>query len=87
MKSDVIHIESNGTGIEEALKQTEAVAVFKSLPEKEAMAEAEELVYEFVRAGFTKIHLDTSMKLADDPEGALSPYVVARRGARRSRGS
>ncbi len=37
MKSDVIHIESNGTGIEEALKQTEAVAVFKSLPEKEAI--------------------------------------------------
>ena len=55
---------------------------WQHLPEKEAMAEAEELVYEFVRAGFTKIHLDTSMKLADDPEGALSPYVVARRGAR-----
>ena len=37
MKSDVIHIASNGTGIAEALKQTEAVAVFKSLPKKDAI--------------------------------------------------
>ena len=51
-------------------------------PEASAMEKAETLVYEFVRAGFTKIHLDTSMKLADDPEGPLATEVVARRGIR-----
>ena len=38
-------------------------------------------VYEYARAGFTKIHLDTSMKVADDPEGLLSTETIARRGA------
>lgn len=51
-------------------------------PEEIAMAKAEELVYEYVYAGFTKIHLDTSMKVADDPEGMLSTETIARRGAR-----
>ena len=51
-------------------------------PEATAMEKAETLVYDFVRAGFTKIHLDTSMKLADDPEGPLATEVVARRGIR-----
>lgn len=37
MKSDVIHISSDGTGIAEALKQTEAVAVFKALPKEESV--------------------------------------------------
>ncbi len=37
MKSDVIHIASDGTGIAEAIKQTEAVATYKSLPQKEAI--------------------------------------------------
>ncbi|MDO4523013.1 MAG: class II D-tagatose-bisphosphate aldolase, non-catalytic subunit [Eubacteriales bacterium] len=49
-------------------------------PEAEAMTKSEELVREYVLAGFTKIHLDTSMKLADDPEGALATETVARRG-------
>lgn len=51
-------------------------------PEESAMAKSEELVYQYVRAGFTKIHLDTSMKVADDPEGPLSTETVARRGVR-----
>ena len=51
-------------------------------PEEEAMAKSEELVYQYVRAGFTKIHLDTSMKLADDPKGALATETVAKRGVR-----
>ena len=51
-------------------------------PEATAMPKAEELVYAFTRAGFTKIHLDTSMKLADDPEGPLATRTVARRGIR-----
>ena len=50
-------------------------------PEADAMAKANELVYLYAAAGFTKIHLDTSMKLADDPAGALSIDTVARRGA------
>ena len=52
-------------------------------PEAEAMAKAEELVRQFVLAGFTKIHLDTSMKLGDDSkEKMLETEVIARRGVR-----
>lgn len=46
-----------------------------------AMAKAEELVRAYVLAGFSKIHLDTSMRVAGDPEGALDKRVVAERGA------
>ncbi len=53
------------------------------LDEEVAMANAEQLVYDFVKAGFTKIHLDTSMKLGSDPvEGMLQTEVIADRGAR-----
>lgn len=59
---------------------------FANLPEKEAMEKAEELVRCYVAAGFTKIHIDTSMKLADDdPDARLSDEVIARRGARLAR--
>ena len=54
---------------------------WQKLPEAEAMANSYELVYQYARAGFTKIHLDTSMKVADDPEGLLSTETIARRGA------
>ena len=54
---------------------------WQKLPEAEAMANSYELVYQYARAGFTKIHLDTSMKVADDAEGLLSTEVIARRGA------
>ena len=37
MKSDVIHISNDGNGIAEALKQTEAVAIFKSLSKKDSI--------------------------------------------------
>lgn len=51
-------------------------------PEMEAMGKAVELVKLFVRAGFKKIHLDTSMRVADDPKNeALSDQTIARRGA------
>lgn len=56
--------------------------IWQDEPEQEAMQKAEELVYQYVLAGFTKIHLDTSMKLADDPQGALSTETVAKRGVR-----
>lgn len=51
------------------------------LPEAEAMAEARALVKAYAQAGFTKIHLDCSMKLADDGPGALAVTTVARRAA------
>jgi D-tagatose-1,6-bisphosphate aldolase subunit GatZ/KbaZ len=40
------------------------------------------LIRDYVQAGFTKIHLDCSMRLGDDLEGALRPDVVAGRAAR-----
>lgn len=55
---------------------------FASMPEEEAMAQARELVRCYVAAGFTKIHIDTSMKVADDdPNTRLSDEIIARRGA------
>ena len=55
---------------------------FAHLNEEEAMKEAAELVRCYVAAGFTKIHLDTSMKLADDDTDAgLSDEKIAIRGA------
>jgi len=54
---------------------------WQNLPEKEAMEKSVELVYQYARAGFTKIHLDTSMKVADDAEGLLATETIARRGA------
>ncbi|NLJ70752.1 MAG: class II D-tagatose-bisphosphate aldolase, non-catalytic subunit [Clostridiaceae bacterium] len=53
-----------------------------NLNEEEAMLKARELVRQFVEAGFTKIHLDTSMKLKSDPiNEPLDTRVVAERGA------
>lgn len=51
--------------------------------EPEAMADAEELIRHYVSAGFTKIHIDTSMKVnSDDPDIRLSDEIIAGRGAR-----
>jgi D-tagatose-1,6-bisphosphate aldolase subunit GatZ/KbaZ len=49
------------------------------------MQKAEELIQHYVAAGFTKLHLDCSMKLADDPAGPLAVEVVAQRAARLAR--
>ena len=55
---------------------------WQNLPESEAMENAKVLVSAFTRAGFTKIHLDTSMRVADDDQtAALDVRVCARRGA------
>jgi len=45
-----------------------------------AMKNAAEMVRLYVEAGFTKIHLDTSMRCADDP-AVLPDEVMARRAA------
>ena len=50
-------------------------------PEGPAMEKAAEMVRAYTLAGYTKIHLDTSMKLGDDPAGPLDVRVCARRGA------
>lgn len=53
------------------------------LEEEEALTNAEELVRQFVLAGFGKIHLDTSMRVAsDDPEQPFLTKTCALRGAR-----
>ncbi|MBQ6511871.1 class II D-tagatose-bisphosphate aldolase, non-catalytic subunit [Methanobrevibacter sp.] len=49
--------------------------------ETEAMENAKELVEQAVLAGYTKIHLDTSMRLgSDDVNVKLSDEVIAKRG-------
>jgi len=46
-----------------------------------AMRHAEELVAEYAREGFAKLHLDASMSCADDPP-PISPATVAERSGR-----
>jgi D-tagatose-1,6-bisphosphate aldolase subunit GatZ/KbaZ len=53
---------------------------WRDRPATEAMRLAEQLVIAYVRAGYTKIHLDCSMPCADDP-GPPSDEVVAARAA------
>ncbi|VDZ74515.1 putative tagatose 6-phosphate kinase [Atlantibacter hermannii] len=45
-----------------------------------ALLKSEVLIEQYVRAGFTKIHIDTSMSCADDPVPLL-PVTVAQRAA------
>lgn len=53
-----------------------------NLPAKEAMENAKVLVSSCVKAGYMKIHLDTSMRLGDDSRTErLSDEVIAERGA------
>ena len=51
--------------------------------EAAAMSKSEELIKQYVSAGFSKIHLDTSMRLADDSRTErLSDQTIAKRAAR-----
>jgi len=52
---------------------------WKTRPASEAMGEARDMVRAFVEAGFSKIHLDASMRCADDRQ--LSEATIAERGA------
>jgi D-tagatose-1,6-bisphosphate aldolase subunit GatZ/KbaZ len=54
---------------------------WQSQPAADAMPKAEEMIRQYVRAGATKIHLDASMRLADDPPGALDQTTGAERTA------
>jgi len=60
-------------------------SVWQNEPDDTAMQKAERLVREYVEAGFVKIHLDCSMRLADDPQHALDVDLSARRTARLAR--
>jgi D-tagatose-1,6-bisphosphate aldolase subunit GatZ/KbaZ len=55
---------------------------WKDENESSAMSKSLDLIKEYVIAGFTKIHIDTSMHLADDDNNKkLDTAVIARRGA------
>jgi len=54
---------------------------WKDLPAETAMARAEETIAAYARAGFTKLHLDTSMGCSGEPAG-LSDEMTASRAAR-----
>ena len=49
--------------------------------EESAMLKAVDMVKAYTLAGYTKIHLDTSMKLNDDAPGPLNVRICAKRGA------
>ncbi|MCC8181344.1 MAG: class II D-tagatose-bisphosphate aldolase, non-catalytic subunit, partial [Planctomycetes bacterium] len=54
--------------------------ICQDLPEKEAMARSCDLVRDYVAAGFRKIHLDPTMRLADDDQTKPLPLeTIARR--------
>jgi D-tagatose-1,6-bisphosphate aldolase subunit GatZ/KbaZ len=54
---------------------------WQDLPAEAALTKSEQLVAEYVAAGFRKIHLDCSMSCADDPT-PLTDAAVAARAAR-----
>lgn len=54
---------------------------WQDLSSAEAMQKSDQLISEFVRAGFRKIHLDCSMSCSDDPD-VLDDNEVAQRAAR-----
>ena len=55
--------------------------VWQNEPAELAMQKSTEMIRQYIRAGFQKIHLDCSMRLADDPDGALDPYTSAKRAS------
>lgn len=55
--------------------------VWRKLPAEEAMRRADEMIAQYAKAGFSKIHLDASMPCSGDPE-VLPDETIARRAAR-----
>jgi len=60
-------------------------SVWQGEPAESAMEKSELLIRDYVAAGIVKIHLDCSMRLADDPKGALDLEVSSERTARLAR--
>jgi len=57
---------------------------WKGLPAEQAMAKSEVMIAAFVRAGFSKIHIDTSMGCLGEPQ-ALNDHETAARAVRLAR--
>lgn len=55
--------------------------VWQNEPAESAMEKSKILIHDYVQAGFLKIHLDCSMRLADDPQGVLNLEIIAHRAA------
>lgn len=60
-------------------------SVWQHEPAASAMEKARDLIRAYVAAGYVKIHLDASMKLADDAPGPLAVEVAAQRAAQLAR--
>lgn len=60
-------------------------SVWQCEPAASAMQKANDLIQAYVTAGYVKIHLDASMKLADDAPGPLAVEVATRRAAQLAR--
>lgn len=56
--------------------------VWQAEPADAAMQKSLDMIRAYVRAGFTKLHLDCSVRLGGDPAGPLDPALLARRAAR-----
>ncbi len=56
-------------------------SVWQHEPSQAALPKAADLVRDYAAAGFTKLHLDCSMRLADDPLDGPAPELVAERAA------
>src|SRR5258706_11363854 len=61
--------------------------VWQDEPANLAMQKSAVMMKDYVQAGFVKIHLDCSMRLGDDPPGALDPGISARRAAELAKGA
>jgi D-tagatose-1,6-bisphosphate aldolase subunit GatZ/KbaZ len=55
--------------------------VWQNESAKSALTKSHQMVWDYVAAGYCKIHLDASMKCADDPSGPLAVDVAAKRAA------
>jgi D-tagatose-1,6-bisphosphate aldolase subunit GatZ/KbaZ len=55
--------------------------VWQNEPAESALQKSAIMIRDYVQAGFVKIHLDCSMRLGDDPHGALDVEVSAKRAA------
>ena len=60
-------------------------SVWQNEPAESAMQKSLDMVQAYTQVGFTKIHLDASMKLADDVPGVLPLEIIARRAAQMAR--
>ncbi len=55
--------------------------VWQKEPAQMALEKSADMIRAYIQAGYQKIHLDCSMRLADDPPGHLDPEVSAQRAA------